>query len=139
MKQIFLSVLRDDEEAVGLYAKWMSDETTCVFIEHAHSVVDITRMPGWVRDHSVMRMGIVLKETDTLIGYCHIDHRTEDMSAWLSINIGEKSVRGKGIGTEVVQILLRYCLWCWECIVSIWMYWKRTPLPLSVTRRQDSE
>ena len=98
---IFLSVLRDDEEAVGLYAKWMSDETTCVFIEHAHSVVDITRMPGWVRDHSVMRMGIVLKETDTLIGYCHIDHRTEDMSAWLSINIGEKSVRGKGIGTEV--------------------------------------
>ena len=30
-------------------------------------------------------------------------------------------------------------LWCWECIVSIWMYWKRTPLPLSVTRRQDSE
>ena len=95
--QIFLSVLRDDEEAVGLYAKWMSDETTCVFIEHAHSVVDITRMPGWVRDHSVMRMGIVLKETDTLIGYCHIDHRTEDMSAWLSINIGEKSVRGKGM------------------------------------------
>ena len=106
---IFLSVLRDDEEAVGLYAKWMSDETTCVFIEHAHSVVDITRMPGWVRDHSVMRMGIVLKETDTLIGYCHIDHRTEDMSAWLSINIGEKAARGKGIETEVVQILLRYC------------------------------
>ena len=87
----------------------MSDETTCVFIEHAHSVVDITRMPGWVNDHSVMRMGIVQKKTDTLIGYCHIDHRTEDMSAWLSINIGEKAARGKGIGTEVVQILLRYC------------------------------
>lgn len=47
-KQIFLSVLRDDEEAVDLYAKWMSDETTCVFIEHAHSVVDITWMPGWI-------------------------------------------------------------------------------------------
>lgn len=61
---IFLSVLRDDEEAVGLYTKWMSDETTCVFIEHAHSVVDITRMPGWVNDHSVMRMGIVQKETE---------------------------------------------------------------------------
>lgn len=81
----------------------------CGHFEHAHSVVDITRMPGWVNDHSVMRMGIVQKETDTLIGYCHIDHRTEDMSAWLSINIGEKAARGKGIGTEVVQILLRYC------------------------------
>lgn len=53
-KQIFLSVLRDDEEAVGLYAKWMSYEATCVFIEHAHSVVDITRMPGWVSDHCVV-------------------------------------------------------------------------------------
>ena len=73
--QIFLSVLRDDEEAVGLYAKWMSDETTCVFIEHAHSVVDITRMPGWVRDHSVMRMGIVLKETDAMLRYSGGDAR----------------------------------------------------------------
>ena len=27
-KQIFLSVLRDDDEAVDLYAKWMSDETS---------------------------------------------------------------------------------------------------------------
>ena len=35
-------------------AKWMSDEATCVFIEHAHSVVDITRMPGWVSDHCVV-------------------------------------------------------------------------------------
>lgn len=52
--KFFLSVLRDDEEAVGLYAKWMSDETTCVFVEHAHSVVDITRMPGWESDHCVV-------------------------------------------------------------------------------------
>ena len=31
-----------------------AEEFTCVFIEHAHSVVDITRMPGWVSDHSVV-------------------------------------------------------------------------------------
>ena len=65
-----------------------------------------------------MRMGIVQKETDTLIGYCHIDHRTEDMSAWLSINIGEKAARGKGIGTEVVQILLRNCFMVLETNTS---------------------
>ena len=41
-----------------------------------------------------------------MIGYCHIDHRTEDMSAWLSINIGEKSARGKGIGTEVLNLII---------------------------------
>lgn len=87
----------------------MSDETTCVFIEHAHSVVDITQMPGWVSNHSVMRMGIVLKETDTLIGYCHIDHRTEDVSAWLSINIGEKSGEHM-ISLEKLSTLETVCL-----------------------------
>ena len=133
--QIFLSVLRDDEEAVGLYAKWMSDETTCVFIEHAHSVVDITRMPGWVRDHSVMRMGIVLKETDIVIltielRICQPGYPlTSEKSRCVEKALEPKSCR-YSCGTA---------LWCWECIVSIWMYWKRTPLPLSVTRRQDSE
>ena len=106
---VFLSVLRDDEEAVRLYEQWMCDEATCVFTEHAHSIVDTTRMPGWLTDNSVMRMGIVLKDTDDLIGYCHIDHRKEDMAAWLSINIGDRNARGKGIGTEVMGILLQYC------------------------------
>ena len=107
--KVFLSVLRDDDEAIQLYEQWMSDETTCVFIEHCHEVIDVTSMPGWVKDNSVMRMGIVLKETDKLIGYCHIDHRAKDMAAWLSINIGDKTVRGKGIGAEVMKILLQYC------------------------------
>ena len=119
--QIFLSVLRDDEEAVGLYAKWMSDETTCVFIEHAHSVVDITRMPGWVRDHSVMRMGMMICQP----GY----PLTSEKRRCVEKALEPKSCR-YSCGTA---------LWCWECIVFIWMYWKRTPLPLSVTRRQDSE
>ena len=121
-KQIFLSVLRDDDEAVDLYAKWMSDETTCVFIEHAHSVVDITRMPGWVSDHSVMRMGIVLT--------CQPSYPlTSEKSRHVEKALEAKSCR-YSCGTA---------LWYWECIASIWMYWKQTPLPLSVTRRQDSE
>lgn len=107
--KVFLSILRDDEEAQSLYEKWMSDETTCVFIEKAHTIIDVTKMPGWIKADNVMRMGIVLKDTDQLIGYCHIDHRAEDMAAWLSINIGEKTARGNGVGSEVVNILLKYC------------------------------
>ena len=107
--KVFLSLLRQDEEAIELYEKWLSDETTSVFMEHAHSVVDVSKMPGWITDNSVMRMGIVLKESDTLIGYCHIDHRVEDSAAWLSLNIGDHTVHGKGIGTEVMTILLKYC------------------------------
>lgn len=66
----------------------------------------------FVREHTEdirLMVSIVLKETDKLIGYCHIDHRAKDMAAWLSINIGDKTVRGIGIGSEVMRILLQYC------------------------------
>lgn len=108
-KNIFLSILRTDDEAMQLYAQWLSDETTSVFIERQHEVLDISSMPGWVTCHDVLRMGIVDKETDQLIGYCHIDHRAKDQAAWLSINIGDKDFKGHGYGTEVMQLLLKVC------------------------------
>ena len=75
----------------------------CAFCGGHHSDARLGKRPFCHAD------GNCPERDRTLIGYCHIDHRTEDMSAWLSINIGEKAARGKGIGTEVVQILLRYC------------------------------
>lgn len=105
----YLSVLRTDEEAVRRYIEWMSDETTCVNIEMSDKVVDVTQMPGWLTDHSVMRMGIVISETNELVGYCHIDHRSKADAAWLSINIGHKDARGKGIGKDAMTVLTRYC------------------------------
>jgi RimJ/RimL family protein N-acetyltransferase len=107
--RIYLSVLRDDDFAVSKYVEWMSDEATCVNIKKNSEVVDVTRMPGWVVDHSVMRMGIVHRVGDTIIGYCHIDHRAKDYAAWLSINIGDRSCRGQGIGEEVTNLLCEYC------------------------------
>lgn len=107
--RVFLSLLRNDDDALALYAEWMSDETTCVFTEHSHTIIDITSMPGWVASGDVMRMGIVYKETDSLIGYCHIDYRYSDQVAWLSINIGDVAMRGKGIGCDVMKILMSYC------------------------------
>ena len=108
-QNIFLSILRDDKYAVEKYIEWMSDETTAMYIEKNGEIVDVSHMPGWLHDNSVMRMGIVCKETDQLIGYCHIDHRKRDFAAWLSINIGEVDMRGKGIGKEVISILCRFC------------------------------
>ena len=49
-----IATLNLSENKRGMHIKKMSDEATCVFIEHAHSVVDITRMPGWVSDHCVV-------------------------------------------------------------------------------------
>lgn len=108
-QNIYLSILRDDKYAVEKYIEWMSNETTAMYIEKNGDIVDITHMPGWVYDNSVMRMGIVYKETDQLIGYCHIDHRKRDFVAWLSINIGEAGMRGKGIGKEVTNVRGRRC------------------------------
>lgn len=114
---VFLSVLRTDEFAVQEYIKWMSDETTCVNIEMNDKVVDVTQMPGWLTDHSVLRMGICVRDNGQaasgdgtkLIGYCHIDHRAKADAAWLSINIGDKESRGHGYGKEAIELLTRFC------------------------------
>lgn len=108
-KDVFLTILRDDQEAIHKYIQWMSNECTSVNIEKNTKIVDSSDMPGWVTDHSVDRMGIVTREDDKLIGYCHIDHRATDHAAWISINIGEQSYRGKGFGKQVVSKLTEFC------------------------------
>jgi RimJ/RimL family protein N-acetyltransferase len=107
--RVYLSILRDDDEAIMKYVEWMSEEATVVNLEKNNKVVDITRMPGWVHDDSVLRMGIVFKDNDTMIGYCHIDHRAKDFAAWLSINIGESVYRHLGLGKEVIELMCKYC------------------------------
>ena len=104
-----LTILRDDEDAIHKYIEWMSNECTSVNIEKNNIIVDSSAMPGWVSDHSVMRMGIALKKDDILIGYCHIDHRATDHAAWLSVNIGDGRYRGKGYGTQVMNKLVEFC------------------------------
>lgn len=108
-KKTYLSLLRNDNEAVQKYMTWMSDETTCAYIEKNMKVVDHIMMPGWVTDNSVLRMGIVCKSDDNLIGYCHIDNRSSQDACWLSINIGDSNYRGRGLGADVLDIMMNYC------------------------------
>lgn len=107
-KRTYLSLLRNDNEAIQKYMAWMSDETTCAFIEKNMEIVDYTMMPGWICDNRVLRMGIVYKENDELIGYCHIDYRSKQSVCWISINIGDASYRGKGIGSDVLDTMMDY-------------------------------
>ena len=53
-------------------------------------------------------MGIVDKFDGTLIGYCHVDVRSKQDAAWLSINIGDSNYRNKGYGSDVLDMLLRF-------------------------------
>lgn len=107
--KVYLSILRDDEWAIAKYIEWMSNEATALNMEKNNKIIDVSEMPGWCHDSSVSRMGIVYKEGDVLIGYCHIEHRPMDMAAWLSINIGNQEFRGKHLGEEVMKILVKYC------------------------------
>lgn len=111
----YLSLLRKDEEAVQKYMAWMSDEATSVNIEMNHEMIDVSEMPGWLNDGHVRRMGIVRKDTDEMVGYCHCKYIECSNMAWLSINIGEHSARGQGIGTEVIGLLLKYAFMELHC------------------------
>ena len=108
-EKVNLTVLRTDDEAKELYMKWMSNETTALYIEKNDVVIEVSQMPQWLHDPSVFRMGIVDAATDELVGYCHVDHRATQMAAWLSINIGAESARGKGFGKDAVKIMCRWC------------------------------
>lgn len=108
-RKTYLSLLRNDDEAIKRYMSWMSDETTCAFIEKNMKVIDYTVMPGWVRDNEVLRMGIVCKSDDNLIGYCHIDNRSKQDACWISINVGDSTYRGKGLGSDVLDTMIKYC------------------------------
>lgn len=108
-KKIYLSILRDDDWAVSKYIEWMSNEATALNMEKNNKIIDVSEMPGWCHDSTVSRMGIVYKDGDILIGYCHIEHRAKDMAAWLSINIGNSEYRGKHLGEDVMQVLIKYC------------------------------
>ena len=86
----------------------MSDETKCDFTKKNMEVVDYTMMPSLGCDSGVLRMGIVYKENDELIGYCQIDYRSKQNVCWISINIGDTSYRGKGIGSDVLDTMMNY-------------------------------
>lgn len=108
-KDVYLSILRTDEEAKNLYLTWISDEETAVNNYLHYRVMQPDEIDEWIHKKGVMRFGIVHKESDKLIGFCGIDHKTEGMCAYLSITIGDKEMRGKGYGREAINLMKKFC------------------------------
>jgi RimJ/RimL family protein N-acetyltransferase len=105
----YLSLMRNDDEAIMKYMEWMSDESTCGHINRNMTTVKYSEMEEWLNEKDKFRFGIVHREDDKLIGYCSINDVTLYRAFWLSINIGDAEYRGKGIGGEVMDMLLKYC------------------------------
>lgn len=107
-ERVALTVLRPDQETREKLVEWLADEE---IIANNYMTMDITTLAGvedWIMDKSSCRLGIVLKETDELIGFCHVDYPVREMVVEMGLAIGVKELRGRGIGTDVVRTILKY-------------------------------
>lgn len=109
-KRIYLSPISIDD--ASLYTKWMNDKKITDGLNSTCKVINEEGEKEWISkvlERGGYTFGIILKDTDELIGNCglmneNIIHGT----ATIGIFIGEEKYRGKGIGKEVIDLLLDY-------------------------------
>lgn len=110
--KVNLCVVRVDEEAFEKYMTWMNDEDIVWRLGRNNRVLGFNEERKYIAsddEHPEHRFNIVVAETDELIGNC--DVRLDDMknNGCIGICIGEASTHEKGYGTEVMQLLLKFC------------------------------
>ena len=107
-----LCSFRYDDEAIRKYIEWMNDEQILKYINGNTNVVD------WVNETEYARQGRnkigltsfnIVDKDDNLIGNCDIKQQGISRTYELGILIGEERSRGKGYGTEVISMLLKFC------------------------------
>lgn len=111
-KLIDLCTYRTDDEAIDKYNTWFNDSTINMWIKRNGMVTYITkdnikRMEDWFGSNEYA-FNIQLKNGE-LVGICNIEVQPTARNSMLSIYIGEESARDKGIGTEVIKMLVKYC------------------------------
>ena len=109
-ERIYLSPMSIDD--VNDYTKWMNDRRVTDNIHSTSKVITTIGEREWVE--KLMSRGghtfaIVSKEDDKLIGNCGLmDTDYKDGTSTIGIFIGEEEYRGKGLGAEVISLLLDY-------------------------------
>lgn len=109
-ERIYLSPMTLDD--VDDYTKWMNDKRVTDNIHSTSRMTSNVSEREWVED--IMKRGghtfaIISKKDDKLIGNCGL-MRTDykDGVSTIGIFIGEEDFRGKGLGTEVIDLLLDF-------------------------------
>lgn len=112
-KNIDLCLVRNDEEALETYCKWVNDETINMWVGHQDEIIQIGEERRYIQDvvdgkdnRSICNFNIVVKDTRQLIGICSIEPKR--VNATLGILIGESDGRNKGYGTEAIKMLIDY-------------------------------
>ena len=111
-ERVRLTALRNDDAQTMM--RWYEDgEFARLFDASAAYPKTESALNKWMdaveRDHNAYALAIRFQYNDEIIGYVELDgtqwtHRC----AWLAIGIGSPSHRGKGYGTEAMQLILRF-------------------------------
>ena len=108
-ERVYLSPI--DPTDAEIYTKWLNDSEVTQFYLSPTPVFGLTGAKKFFEDRAANghNFAIVCLEDDALIGYADLhDVATISRSAFLGVFIGEAENRGKGYGTEVLRLLLRY-------------------------------
>lgn len=106
---IFLSPLNMDDYEI--YTQWINDLSTSVYLGNSSSLYSMyserEALEGMVK--SGYHFAIILKNGEKLLGNCSLfDLKPVHRSAELGIFIGAAEYRGKGYGTEALELLVGY-------------------------------
>lgn len=109
-EKVYLSpmCLEDAEK----YVEWFCDRKTSDGLTQTAKLLSVEAEREWIEKtlkNNEYIFSIIDAQSDKLIGNCGIhDIKYKDRTATLGIFIGEESNRSKGIGSEVLTLLLDY-------------------------------
>lgn len=109
-KNVYLSPMKMDD--LEMYVKWMNDREVTDGTNSTCKIINDFSEKAWMEkilDRAQYTFSIMLKENDTLIGNCGImNPNFIHGTAEIGILIGEEENRGRGLGEEVIELLLDY-------------------------------
>lgn len=107
-QRIYLSPMNVDD--LETYVKWFNDSNVTDGLGATPRVTSFDGEREWIRvNSSKYQFAIVSLEDDQLLGNCGIEAiDSVEQSAEVGLFIGDEANRNKGLGTEVLKLLVDY-------------------------------
>lgn len=106
--RVYLSPMQAEDAET--YVKWLSDPCVTDGLGSSSRVLTVDAEKEWIKNNaSTHQFAIIRKEDDQLIGNCGL-HEIDALRqcAEVGLFIGDEENRGKGFGTEVLNLLLAH-------------------------------
>lgn len=99
-------------EAAPKYVKWMNDFKVTDGLNGSQNLVTLESEREWIEKNNRngnLQFAIIKKDTDELIGNCKFNEIDNiNGKGTIGIFIGEEENRGKGYGSEALNLLISY-------------------------------